>query len=261
MSGKTDSWDPALYTRFEAERTRPARDLLAQVPLASAARVTDLGCGPGNSTELLVARFPGAAVTGIDTSAAMLAKAHTRLPGCRFAEADITQWEPDAPQDLIYANAALQWVPDHAALIPRLLGFLAPGGVLAVQVPDNRDEPSHRMMREVAADGAWAERLASAGARLGVLAADAYYDMLAGGGATVELWRTVFHHRMDGARAIVDWVRSTGLQPFLAPLDETERAAYLAQYEAAVDRAYGVRADGKRLLLFPRLLFVAQRPA
>ncbi len=261
MSGKTDTWDPALYTRFEAERTRPARDLVAQVPLASAARVADLGCGPGNSTELLVARFPAAAVTGIDTSAAMLAQAKARLPGCRFAEADIALWEPDAPQDLIYANAALQWVPDHTALIPRLLGFLAPGGVLAVQVPDNRNEPSHRLMREVAAAGAWAERLAPAAARLGVLPANTYYDMLAGGGATVELWRTVFYHRMDGAGAIVDWVRGTGLQPFLAPLDETERAAYLAQYEASVDRAYGVRADGKRLLLFPRLFFVAQRPA
>ncbi len=261
MSGKTDSWDPALYTRFEAERTRPARDLLAQVPLARAATVTDLGCGPGNSTELLVARFPGAKVTGIDTSAAMLAKAQARLPDCRFAEADIASWEPDAPQDLIYANAALQWVPDHAALIPRLLGFLAPGGVLAVQVPDNRDEPSHRLMREIAADGAWAERLAPAGARLGVLPANTYYDLLASGGATVELWRTVFHHRMDEAGAIVEWVRSTGLQPFLAPLDEAERTAFLARYETAIDQAYGVRVDGKRLLLFPRLFFVARRPA
>ena len=260
MSGKPDGWNPVLYTRFEAERTRPARDLLAQVPLATAAAATDLGCGPGNSTELLVQRFPGATVTGIDSSPAMLAKAQERLPSCRFAEADIATWQPDAAQDLIYANAALHWVPDHAALIPRLFGFLAPGGVLAVQVPDNRDEPSHRLMREVAAAGPWADRLASAGERLGVLPAPAYYDLLAAAGAETDLWRTVYHHRMDGAAAIVDWVRSTGLQPFLAPLDEAGRAAFLMRYQAAVSEAYGVRADGKRLLLFPRLFLVARRP-
>ena len=261
-SGSTsgpDTWNPALYSRFEAERTRPARDLLAQVPLASAATVVDLGCGPGNSTELLVQRFPGAAVTGVDSSAAMLAKARERLPGSRFVEADIATWTPQTPPDLIYANAALQWVPDHAALVPRLFGLLAPGGVLAVQVPDNRDEPSHRLMREVAASGPWAERLAAAGERLGVLQAAAYYDLLVGQGADVDLWRTVFHHRMDGAAAIVEWVSSTGLQPFLRPLDEAMRPAFLAQYQAAVERAYPVRADGKRLLLFPRVFFVAQR--
>ena len=260
MSDKPDGWNPALYTRFETERTRPARDLLAQVPLATAATVTDLGCGPGNSTELLAHRFPGAAITGLDSSPAMLAKARDRLPSCRFDEADIAAWQPDTPQDLIYANAALHWVPDHAALIPRLFGFLAPGGVLAVQMPDNREEPSHRLMREIAAAGPWADRLATAGERLGVLPAAAYYDLLARN-ADVDLWRTVYHHRMDGAAAIVDWVRSTGLQPFLTPLDEAGRAAFLTRYEAAVSDAYAVRADGKRLLLFPRLFIVAQRPA
>ena len=261
MSAKPDGWNPALYTRFEAERTRPARDLLAQVPLTSAATITDLGCGPGNSTELLAQRFPGAAISGIDSSPAMLAKAGERLPSCRFAEADIATWQPDTPQDLIYANAALHWVPDHAALIPRLFGFLAPGGVLAVQMPDNRDEPSHRLMRETAAADPWASRLASAGERLGVLPAAAYYDLLAASGADIDVWRTVYHHRMDSPSAIVDWVRSTGLQPFLTPLDEADRPAFLARYQAAVSDAYAVRTDGKRLLLFPRLFIVARRPA
>ena len=261
MSGKTDGWNPALYSRFEAERTRPARDLLAQVKLAHAATAVDLGCGPGNSTELIAQRFPGAAVTGVDTSAAMLAKAAGRLPGGRFIQADIATWQPDAPPDLIYANAALHWVPDHTALIPRLFATLAPGGVLAVQMPDNRHEPSHRLMREVAADGPWAERLAHASEEIGVLPVAAYYDLLAGAGAQTEVWRTIYHHPMDGAAAIVEWVRSTGLQPFLRPLDEAERTLFLERYEAAVARAYPVRADGKRLLLFPRLFLVAQRTA
>ena len=255
----TERWNPGLYSRFEAERTRPARDLLAEVPLTSARHVVDLGCGPGNSTELLVARFPGAAVSGIDTSAAMLDSARKRLPGCTFEQADIAAWQPGTPPDLIYANAALHWVPGHTALVPRLFGMLAPGGVLAVQVPDNRDEPSHRLMREVAADGPWAARLASAGERLGVLGAEVYYDLLVAAGAEVSVWRTVYHHPMDTAGAIVEWVRSTGLQPFLNPLDEAERAEFLRRYEAAVAGSYAVQADGKRLLRFPRLFFTARR--
>ena len=161
---------------------------------------------------------------------------------------------------MIYANAALQWVPDHATVIPRLLGLLAPGGTLAIQVPDNRNEPSHRLMREVAAAGPWAQALADAGGRIGVLPASAYYDLLVQAGADAEVWRTVYHHPMDSAAAIVDWVRSTGLQPFLAPLSDAERAAFLQQYEGAVASNYDQRADGKRLLLFPRLFFVAVKP-
>jgi trans-aconitate 2-methyltransferase len=252
-------WNPALYRRFETERTRPARDLLAQVPLETARTVVDLGCGPGNSTELLAQRFPDADILGVDTSAAMLEQARARLPNCRFAQADAASWTPESPPDLIYANAALQWVPNHETLFPRLLGFLAPSGVLAVQMPDNREEPSHRLMRETAAVGPWAAKLAQAGERVRMLAPVTYYDLLAGRGADTEIWRTLFHHRMDSVRAIVDWVRSTGLQPFLTPLDYAERAEFLAQYEGALETEYLPRAEGKYLLLFPRFFLIAQK--
>ena len=233
--------------------------MLAGVTLPGPAIVADLGCGPGNSTGLLAERFPQADVTGLDTSEAMLVQARARLPQARFTHADIASWQPASPHDLIYANAALQWVPDDPSLIPRLFGRLAPGGALAFQVPDNRDELSHRLMRQVAAAGRWAAKLAQAAERVRVLSAAAYYDLLAPLAAQVEVWRTVYYHRMDDAAAIVDWVRSTGLQPFLAPLDEAERAAFLADYQAAIAEAYPVRADGKRLLLFPRLFVVADK--
>ena len=252
-----DTWNPALYRRFEAQRTQPARDLLARVQLDQPRFAVDLGCGPGNSTELLVERFPGTRVVGVDTSDAMLDTARQRLPGCRFEQGDIASWTPDTPPDLIYANASLQWVPDHEALVPRLLGHLAPAGVLAIQIPSNRDEPSHRLMREIASAGPWASKLATAGERLNVLPATAYYDLLTRAGAMAEVWRTIYHHPMDTPSAIVDWVRSTGLQPFLAPLDEAERAAFLQQYEAGIAANYEERADGRRLLLFPRLFLVA----
>jgi trans-aconitate 2-methyltransferase len=256
-------WNPALYRRFEDERTRPAQELLARVPLAAAGRVIDLGCGPGNSTELLVQRFPQAQVIGIDNSEAMLGSARERLPAARFAFGDIATWAPDSSAgapDLIYANAALQWVPDHETLIPRLFAALAPGGVLAIQMPDNRQEPTHRLMRAVAAEAPWKEPIGDADKlRTELLGIGGYYDLLARDAANVDVWHTIYQHRMTSAAAIVEWVRSTGLKPFVDPLSDALRTSYLAEYERRVDAAYPVRADGQRLLAFPRMFIVAQR--
>ena len=255
-------WNPELYRRFEAERTRPAKDLLAQVPLDRPMSVVDLGCGPGNSTELLVERFPAARITGVDNSAAMIESARARLAGPTFELADIATWQPDEPVDLIFANASLQWLPDHDRLLPRLVGHLAPGGVLAVQMPDNRDEPSHRLMREVADAELWAETIRTGmRERTAVLPAERYYDVLVGAGATAELWRTIYHHRMPDADAIVQWVGSTGLRPFLDALPEHWRPDFLQRYGAGIAEAYPPQADGQRLLRFPRLFMVARRPA
>lgn len=256
-------WHPELYRRFEAERTRPAEDLLARVGMKAAQEVVDLGCGPGNSTELLGARFPDARVTGIDTSEAMLVAARARLPKAHFARHDIADWRAEAPVDLLFANAVLQWVPDHAALLPRLFGMLAPGGVLAAQMPDNLDEPSHRAMHEVSLDARWRDRLD--GARQaregGVLTPARYFDLLAPLSTTIEIWRTAYHHPMPSPGSIVDWLRSTGLRPYLAPLEAPDRTAFLTLYEAAIARAYPVRANGQRLLAFPRTFVVAHRAA
>lgn len=254
-------WNPNLYRQFEDERTRPARELLARVPLTAARRIYDLGCGPGNSTELLVARFPDADVVGTDNSAAMLADARQRLPQQTFQLSDIADWAPDgAAPDLVYANASLQWLGDHATLIPRLFATLAPGGVLAAQMPDNLDEPSHRLMREVAGEAPWAAAIGDAGAvRSRLLEAGQYYDLLARDAVQVDVWHTVYRHPMASANAIVQWLRSTGLRPFLDALDAPLQQSFLAEYERRIDLAYPARADGQRLLAFPRLFIVAQR--
>jgi trans-aconitate 2-methyltransferase len=255
-------WNPNLYRRFEDERTRPAVELLARVPLASASVAFDLGCGPGNSTELLVERFPTARVVGIDTSPAMVSSAAERLPQARFELADAARWEPDSrePPDLIFANATLQWVPDHARLLPRLFSLLAPGGVLAIQMPDNHQEPTRRLMRELAARAPWNAFLGNAEqARTPLLSSAGYYDLLVTEAARVDVWHTIYQHPMASAAAIIEWLQATGLRPFMAPLSVELRASFLAQYQALIAAAYEPRADGRRLLAFPRLFIVAQR--
>ncbi|MBV9753763.1 MAG: trans-aconitate 2-methyltransferase [Hyphomicrobiales bacterium] len=253
-------WDAARYRRFEDDRTRPSHELLARVPLAQAKLAYDLGCGPGNSTELIIARFPQARVIGLDSSPAMLEEARHRLPGTQFLQRDLAVWTPGDKPDLLFGNAVFQWVPDHAATLKRLFDGLATGAVLAVQMPDNLDEPSHALMREAASEGPWAARMAKAIATRGRLPEPgSYYDLLRPLAEKVDIWHTIYHHVLDDDRAIVDWVRSTGLRPFLDAIGPPERDAFLESYRERLSKAYPPRVDGKVLLRFPRLFIVAQR--
>jgi trans-aconitate 2-methyltransferase len=255
------SWSAKQYVAFEDERTRPARDLLAAIPPVDARLAIDIGCGPGNSTQLLVERFANATVRGLDSSADMVEAARKRLPQVRFDTADIDTWNEPGPFDVIFANAVLQWVPDHATLLPALASRLTQGGSLAIQMPDNLNEPSHRLMREVAADGPWVSKLAdAAGQRTEMASAGDYYSMLRPHCARVDVWRTTYHHPLaGGASGVVEWFKGSGLRPFLDPLDEAEKAQYLKQYQTAIERAYPPLADGSVLLPFPRLFIVATR--
>jgi trans-aconitate 2-methyltransferase len=257
------SWSAAQYVQFEAERNRPIHDLLARIPTTNVCRAIDIGCGPGNSTELLQARFPDAALNGIDSSADMIAAARKRLSAVHFAVEDIAAWTDPGPFDLILANAALQWVPDHAALLPKLIAKLAPGGSLAVQIPDNLDEPAHQLMRDVAAEEPWAATLAGAGtAHANRHPADWYYRALHGRVAGIDIWRTTYYHQLAGGpSAVVEWFKGTGLRPFLDRLDNAQQAAFLERYGSRIATAYPALADGMALLPFPRLFIVATRKA
>lgn len=252
-------WSAGQYRLFEDERTRPARDLAGAVPGAPK-RIVDLGCGPGNSTEVLIARYPDAAVSGIDSSADMVADARRRLPTIAFEQADIADWSPEGPTDLLYSNAVFQWIERHDDILPRLIGRLAPQGSLAIQMPDNLDEPSHVSMRVVARAGPWAEALAPAdAARTDIATPDGYFRMLKPHARRVDIWRTIYHHPLKGLSGIVEWFKGSGLRPYLSRLTEGERADYLARYESELARHYPVHADGTTLLAFPRLFIVATR--
>ncbi|MDB5780149.1 trans-aconitate 2-methyltransferase [Caballeronia mineralivorans] len=255
------SWSAKQYVVFESERTRPIRDLLAAVPDIDARSVVDIGCGPGNSTEVLMTRFPNAAISGFDSSPDMIEAARKRLPQVHFETADIQAWNAPGPFDVILANAVLQWLPDHASLLPALVAKLSPRGSLAIQMPDNLDEPAHSLMREIAASGPWASKLSGATKlRTPRASASWYYELLRSCSAKADVWRTTYHHALaGGASAVVEWFKGSGLRPFLEPLTEDERLAFLDRYKTAVGQAYPALPDGTVLLPFPRLFIVASR--
>ena len=254
------AWSPSQYLKFADERSRPARDLLAVVPLTKIRRAVDIGCGPGNSTELLVERFPQAEIIGLDSSPEMLEAARKRLPNVTFIEADVATWTPDAPVDLLYANATFHWVVDHKAVLKRLFSALPSGGVLAVQVPDNLvTEPSHTLMPAVAAEAPWAPKFRVPIAREVIATPADYYDLLCDDAARIDVWHTLYNHPLENAAAIVAMVRSTGLRPYLSRLDDQEQVRFLARYTERLAEAYPPLADGRVLFRFPRLFIVAVR--
>lgn len=260
------SWDPTQYLKFGNQRLRPALDLLAQIPLSAPEQIVDLGCGAGNVSCFLAERWPQARLTGVDNSAAMLAKARATRPAAEWVESGIADWQPDAPVDLIYSNAALHWLPDHPALFQRLLGFLKPGGVLAVQMPRNFAAPSHTSI-DAALDALALpaeQRAAIDGNKLNSPVAEPsdYYDWIKPLAGSVDLWETLYSHVLQGENAVAEWVRGTALIPVMNGLGGPETPLcqrFLADYCARTNAAYPPRADGTTLFPFRRLFIVATR--
>jgi trans-aconitate 2-methyltransferase len=253
-------WDARQYLKFEHERARPSHDLLAQVPLSCPRLVIDLGCGPANSTELLVDRYPGAEVIGVDASPNMLREARGRLPACSFVQSDIACWIPERPADLLFSNGAFQWVPEHEYVLLRLAQTLAEGGVLAAQIPDIGEMPALVLLRELATNGPWARNPAVAeAARREVPKPESYYDLLKPICGHVDLWRTVYWHVLAGPEAVVEFFKGCTLQPFLSALEPQMIDDFLAEYTVQIDRHHSKRTDGQILLKLPRMFVVARR--
>ncbi|UED85906.1 trans-aconitate 2-methyltransferase [Streptomyces profundus] len=256
-------WDPAQYQRHGRHRSRPLTELVARVPeLPSRPRIADLGCGPGGPTVSLLERWPDARITGFDNSPEMLAAAEaTAGRSVRFVEADLASWRPAEPWELLIANAALQWVPDHHLRFPEWVAGLAPGGVLAFQVPGNFAAPSHRLMREVAERPRWRARLAGVlRAADPVLTPEGYLAALAPLCPEVDVWETTYLHRLAGEDPVLDWVSGTGLRPALTALedDPAARDAFVAEYAAELRAAYPADAHGT-VFPFRRIFAVARR--
>lgn len=253
------TWDPGQYLRFRELRLRPALDLLARVdPDGPPGLVVDLGCGPGNLTARLAERWPTAEVIGVDASPSMLAAARRDHPGLSWVEADLAAYRPPRPADVVFSNAALHWLPDHRALLPTLLGRVAPGGRLAVQVPDEWDAPSHTAGFEIARSDRWRARLGDAMDDQPLLTAAEYLDVLLPVAADVDLWTTTYHHVLAGPDPVVEWFEGSFLRAFLSRLDEADGEAFVAEYAARMARAYPPRPDGRTVMAFRRLFLVAR---
>lgn len=253
------TWDPAQYRKFGAQRLRPALDLLARVELAAPRRVADLGCGEGAATRLLRERWPAAELTGVDRSPEMLRAAARELPAVNWVEAAIESWSPATPVDLLYSNAALHWVGDHDELFPRLLREVAPGGVLAVQMPRNFDAPSHTALAEAVREGPWRAALEPLLRERPVAPAARYHEILAPEASGLDVWETEYLHVLEGENPVAEWTKGTLLRPLLAALREEERPAFEAEYRARVARAYPPDASGRTPFPFRRLFLVARR--
>ncbi len=252
------AWDPAQYLKFADHRLRPAIVLLNRVDLDRPGEVYDLGAGAGNVTRLIKERWPDARVTGVDDSQAMLAKAAATAPAITWQQADLATWCPPRPADLIYSNAALHWLGGHERLFPALLAGLAPGGVLAVQMPRNFGAPSHTSISEAARGGPWRARLEPLLRPAPVADPDFYYRILAPRVATLDVWETEYLQILEGADPVKEWTKGTWLRPLLDALEEPERSRFEAAYAALVARAYPPQADGRTLFPFRRLFIVAR---
>jgi len=250
------TWDANPYLQFANERTRPALDLVARINVSHPARIIDLG----NSTALLRNRWPEADIAGLDSPAEMIAAASQAYPTEKWFLADAASWTADSPFDIVFSNAALQWLPNHAILFPHLMAQLTPSGVLAVQMPSHYESPLHQVLLEVANDDLWRHHMDAPRTALTKEHSSVYYNMLQPLTSRIDLWETEYFHILDSPQSIVDWFRGTGLRPFLEALETEEQKEHFERMLlAGYTRAYPRQKDGRVLFPFRRLFVVAYR--
>jgi len=254
------TWDAGLYLKFAKERTQPSFDLIARINHSHPDRIIDIGCGPGNSTAILRSRWSASDITGLDSSEEMIAMASQTYPMERWMLADANTWIADTPFDIVFSNAALQWLPNHESLYPHLISQVAIGGVLAVQIPAHYRSPLHQITQEVSKNPIWCDRMELPRNALTKHSATFYYEVLQPYTAHLEIWETDYYHIVESPNAIVDWFRGTGLRPFLEALSTEEQKFHFEQMLLdGLTQAYPRQSDGRVLFPFRRLFIIAYR--
>jgi trans-aconitate 2-methyltransferase len=254
------AWDPTHYMKFGDERTRPSVDLAARIKVENPTQIVDLGCGPGNSTQILRQKWPQARVLGVDNSPEMLKAAAESYPDQEWMLADIASWQPAQTFDVIFSNATLQWLPDHRTLARRLLSLFSSGGALAFQIPSATFATIRTLIYDISREATWNARMDVPRKAHTMESPAFYYDALVDVASELDLWETDYQHVLPSRSAVVDWISSTGLRPFLAVLDtEKERSEFLAELHRRVADSYALRADGKVLFPFRRTFVIAYR--
>lgn len=251
-------WDSAQYLKFLKERTQPSVDLINRIKLKSPAKIIDIGCGPGNSTNALFERFQNANILGVDYSDDMLKKAKSKYPYLQFSKfnAESENWNIGDNYDIVFSNACVQWVPDHYKLLPKMMGILKKGGILAVQMPVQYEEPIQKIIAKVAATDKWKQKLEFKRV-FNVLSDEKYFDILSDLSDDFCIWKTTYYHRMKSHNDIIEWFKSTGLKPYLDRLNNSEKESFLKDILDEVSKYYKIQANGEIILRFPRLFFTA----
>lgn len=252
-------WDPQQYLKFSGHRLRPAVDLLMRIPEFGPRTIADLGAGAGNVTKLIKERWPDAAVTGVEGSAEMVAAGRKAAPEVQWTHQDLGHWHPPQPVDLVYSNAALHWLPDHATLFAKVMEKVAPAGILAVQMPRNFLAPSHVLIGETALNGPWRAKVEHLVTPPPVEAPAFYHDLLAPFSRSIDIWETEYLQVLEGDNPVKEWTKGTWLTRYLDVLEGEEKVAFEAAYGARVATAYPKNAAGQTLFPFRRLFMVAQR--
>lgn len=252
-------WNPDVYMKFGDLRTRPALELATRCGPALDGLIYDLGCGPGNSTQVLASLNPGARLVGVDSSPEMLDRAANEGPsGVLWSLGDLQTWKADEPADLLFSNAAYQWLDNHERLLPRLLDHLKPGGKLAIQMPQNFSAPSHVLMRQIASEGPFAAKLSPVLRHDPVGSPQDYYDLFSARAASIDIWETEYAQILSGQDPVFNWVSGTALRPLMAELEAHEQVEFATVYKQALIQAYPRRGDGKTLFPFKRIFMVVQ---
>jgi len=255
------AWNPQQYLKFSGHRLRPAIDLLMRIPDFAVRHVADLGAGAGNVTKLIKERWPAATVVGVEGSPEMVAAGRKAAPEVEWQQQDLASWNPQAQYDLIYSNAALHWLPDHAGLFPSLMKKVAPGGILAVQMPRNFLAPSHVLIGETALNGPWRSKVEHLVTPPPVQAPAFYHDLLAPLSDNIDIWETEYLQVLEGDNPVKEWTKGTWLTRYLDILQGDEKAAFEAAYGERVAKAYPKNAAGQTLFPFRRLFMVVERKA
>lgn len=253
-------WNPALYLKYEKERTQPAKDLISRIRKDDPARIIDIGCGPGNSTAELRKRWKNAQIIGLDNSEAMLEKAREDYPDLSWIAGDASgDLSHLGKFDIIFSNAVIQWLPDHKSLLERFFSMLQEGGVLAVQMPNTTFMPIRLAVQETAGEAGWRSYFENSKAELHYEEPGYYYDVLSSLTREVDLWETHYQHIVPGHEAIVEMYKSTGMKPYLAMLNEGEQEAFARDVLEKIRKEYAIRRDGRVLFPFRRIFFTAYK--
>ena len=253
-------WDPEQYLRFEHERTQPSIDLVARVPLEDPKAIIDVGCGPGNSTQILRKRWPLAEIVGLDKSEKMIERARLDHPDQTWIVGDASTLALDRKYDLVFSNAAIHWVPDHHRLLSRLFGIVEKDGILAIQVPANYESPLYKIIQNVAKSGKWGRFTSGAEGTITYHTAEYYYNELAPLTKDIVLWETTYYHILKSHQDLVAWYKSTAMKPFLESLPtDGDRAEFEQSVLSDCVKQYPLQSDGRVLYPFKRLFFIAQK--